>query len=298
MHYTGPTYRPPFEADSLLLQATVGCSHNQCTFCTMYQGVDFKVAPIEQIEADLKEASSYYRAVGRIFLLNADAFALSADQLKTIAEKVHEILPEVETIASYASVNNIIGKTDEELKMLRSLGYNELNIGIESGLDDVVHHLNKGFTIDEAEKQLLRLKAAGFDFSVNIILGAAGTERWKENAIANAEFINKVQPYLIFTAILHVDPGSPLRDEVDAGTFHEDTLGQYVTEELEMLKRLECDETIFYGMHTSNLIPVQGLLPRDKDELIGELERGLAAIPQKYLDSHPEKGYEGMSIIR
>jgi radical SAM superfamily enzyme YgiQ (UPF0313 family) len=191
MIYTGPVFRPPFEADSLLLEVTSGCSHNACTFCTMYRGVNFHMAPIEQIEQDLVEARYLYRSAKRIFLTGADPFVLSADKLKIIAEKINGLFPEVETISMYASVKNIKGKSDEDLKALRTLKINELNIGIESGLDDVLHHLNKGFTLEEARTQLKRLNMAGIDFSLNIILGAAGSEKWIENAIANAQIINE-----------------------------------------------------------------------------------------------------------
>ena len=298
MHYTGPVYRPPFEADSILVQVTVGCSHNACTFCTMYRGTRFETSRTEDIEADLREAAHDFPSVKRVFLVNADAFVLSAGRLTTIAEKIHEHLPNVETIGMYASVKNVIGKSDEDLARLHELGIDGLNIGLESGLDEVLAHLNKGFTLDEARTQLARLKKAGIGYSLNIMLGAAGSEFWEKNAVANAEILNETQPSLIFTALLHVDPGAPILDEVKAGTFHEDTLGQYVTEELEMLKRLELEDTVFYGLHTSNVIPVSGLLPRDKDLLVKRLENGLARIPERYLNSHPEKGYEGMSILR
>lgn len=125
------------------------------------------------IEADLKEARHNYPYVQRIFLVNGDPFALSADKLKAIAQKIHEILPEVETISMYASINNIINKTDEELKELRALRINDLNIGVESGLPEVLECFNKGFTVEEAKGQLRRLQAAGIDYSVNIILGGA-----------------------------------------------------------------------------------------------------------------------------
>ena len=148
MKYTGQVYRPPFEANSLRLQVTVGCSHNKCTFCTMYQNTPFQVERMEQIEQDLREARQMYPLVRRIFLVNADPFVLSAEKLKAIARKINEILPEVETIAMYASVKNILDKTDEDLKELRALKINELNIGIESGMDEVMRHLNKGFTLE------------------------------------------------------------------------------------------------------------------------------------------------------
>ena len=298
MKYTGPVFRPPFEANSLLLQVTVGCSHNKCTFCTMYHDTPFQVESMEQIEKDLREARQMYHTVKRIFLVNADPFVLRADKLKAIAKKINEILPEVETIAMYASVKNIIDKSDEDLKELRALKINELNIGVESGMDEVMHHLNKGFTLEEARTQLLRLKKAGIDFSINIILGAAGSDKSLENAIANSEFINETEPYLIFVATMHVDPGSPLRDELDAGKFVENTLGQNITEEIEMLKRLEPKDVYFFGLHTSNVIPVHGLVSEKKDAMLKALETGMTSISPKYLNSRPEKGYEGAAILR
>lgn len=298
MKYTGPVFRPPFEAHSLLLQVTVGCSHNKCTFCTMYRDTPFQVESMEQIEKDLREARQSYALVRRIFLVNADPFVLSADKLKAIAEKINEIFPEIETIAMYASVKNIIDKTDEELKELRALKINELNIGIESGMDEVMQHLNKGFTLDEARTQLLRLKKAGIEFSINIILGAAGMEKSLENAIANSKFINETEPYLIFVATMHVDPGSQLREELEAGTFVENTLGQNLTEEIEMLRRIEARDTYFYGLHTSNVIPVHGLVGDKKEEMLQTLEDGMESIAPRYLNSRPEKGYEGAAILR
>lgn len=299
MKYTGPVYRPPFEANSLLLQVTVGCSHNKCSFCTMYSDVPFQIESMEQIEKDLLEARRTYSVVKRIFLVNADPFALSGDRLKAIAKKINEILPEVETIAMYASVKNIINKTDEELKELRKLKINDLNIGIESGLDEIVSYMNKGFTIDEARTQLNRLTNAGIDFSVNIIIGAAGSEKSLENAIANAKLINEVKPSLIFIATLHVDPGSPLESELNKGIFKENTLRQNIEEEIEMLSRLDLNDTYFFGVHTSNVIPVHGVLSENKDEMLVTLKKGLKSIRPEFLDIHLEKDAEGgVKILR
>ncbi|WP_010236538.1 radical SAM protein [Clostridium arbusti] len=299
MKYTGPVYRPPFEANSLLLQVTVGCSHNKCSFCTMYSNVPFQIETMEQIEKDLLEARKIYPEVNRIFLVNADPFALSADKLKLIAKKINEILPEVETIAMYASVKNIINKTDDELKELRVLKINDLNIGLESGMPEVVKHFNKGFTVDEAKAQLKRLTNAGIDFSVNIIIGGAGSEKTHENAIANSKLLNEINPKLIFIATLHVDSGSPLDEEVNKGLFKENTLRQNIEEEIEMLSGLNLDNTYFFGLHTSNVIPVHGILPEKKDEMIATLKDGLNSIRVGYLDGHLKKGAEGnISILR
>lgn len=298
MTYTGPVFRPPFEADSLLVEVTSSCSHNACTFCTMYHDVPFRTASIDQIDKDLREARRNHHMAKRIFLTGADPFVLNAGKLQEIAQRINNIFPEVETIAMYASIRNILGKTDDELLKLRELKINQLNIGIESGMDEVLHHLNKGFTLEEARTQLKRLRNARIDFSANIILGAAGSSKWKENAIASANLLNEVSPYLIFIATLHVDPGSKLYEELKTGYFVENTLGQNLAEELEMLKCLELNNTIFFGLHTSNVIPIAGTLPEDKCELLSLLERGMKTIPARILNSKPEKGYEGKAIIK
>lgn len=134
MNYTHPVYRPLFEANSLLLRVTAGCSHNKCAFCSMYRNVPFSVEKIEQIEKDLTEARLLYSRVRRVFLVSGDPFVLKANQLSRIAERVNHHLPEVENIAMYDSITNIANKSDEELKALRALNINDLNIGLESGL--------------------------------------------------------------------------------------------------------------------------------------------------------------------
>ena len=130
MKYTGITYRPPFEAGSLLLQVTSGCSHNKCSFCYMYKDVPFSVEPIEQVKKDLAEAREYYPDTRRVFLENGDPFSLSARRLIEIGQAIHEYLPKVENISMYASIRNIKGKSDEELAQLRELGFNQFNIGV------------------------------------------------------------------------------------------------------------------------------------------------------------------------
>ena len=231
MKYTGLTYRPPFEARSLLLQVTAGCSHNQCSFCTMYRDVPFAVETMEQIEKDLQEAQEYVPNITRVFLENGDPFCLSADRLKAIAVKIHEYLPKVETIAMYASIKNIRGKSDEELKQLRALGINELNIGVESGLDDALNRMNKGYDAGQALYELKRLNDAGMDYGANIIFGCAGEGRSEENAAATALLLNETKPYLIFTGTIHADPGCPLYDDLQNKTTTDSTFGEYLDEE-------------------------------------------------------------------
>ena len=293
MHYDGMTFRPPYEARSLLLQVTRGCSHNACTFCSMYRDVSFAISPLEEIVDDLAEATWAYPYVSRVFLVNGDAFCLPADALLNIAEMIHEALPNVRSIGCYARIPNVTSKTDAELAALAAAGYDNINIGVESGLDDVLALMNKGFTVEEARLQFARLHAAGLPFNVNIINAAAGPQRIAEHAAANASLVNEAQPTLIFVSPLHVDPGTPLVGLIERGEFEECTLGQYLEEEIAFLEGLELDDCVFFGAHVSNPIPVNGLLPRDKDELLTVLRDGMARIPRAQLDAHPSKGAEG-----
>ena len=299
MKYTGTIYRPPFESRSLLLQVTSGCSHNQCSFCIMYKDIPFEMETMEQIEQDLKEARKTYRQINRVFLVNGDPFVLNAKRLKEIAQKINEILPEVETIAMYASVNTITDKTDDELRELRALKINDLNIGVESGMHEVVQRFNKGYMVDEAKRQLHRLTDAGMEFSINIIIGGAGSGKGFEHAMANSQLLNEVKPKLIFVGGLHVEQETQIAEDIRSGTFVESTLRECIEEEQEMLKRLNLKNCIFFGVHPSNPVPVYGILPQDKEDMLAELEDGLRTIRIKYLDApYLEKGQQGTLNIR
>lgn len=290
------TFRPPFEAKSLLLQVTTGCSHNKCSFCTMYRDVPFGVESMEQIEKDLTEARAFAPGARRVFLENGDPFALSANKLEEIALKIHEYLPYVHTIAMYASINNIRGKTDAELVRLRELGINELNIGIESGLDEALTLMNKGYDSKEALYELRRLRAAGMDYGANVIFGGAGPGRLKENAAATAEILNKTTPYLIFTGTIHADPGCPLYDDIQSGRFIEPTIGEHIDEEELFLQMLELDNCLYFGLHPSNVVRMQGWLPRDKEAMLYEVRQTRTRLARR-LDERPVRYGEGAIFI-
>ena len=295
MKYTGLTYRPPFEANSLLLQVTRGCSHNSCAFCTMYRDTPFGEETMEQIERDIDEAAQMNLNTHRAFLVNGDAFCLPAQKLAKIAEMIGEKLPQIRTIAMYASIRNIQEKTDEELRMLRQLGINELNIGVESGMDAVLDYMNKGYTVAEAKAELLRLKEAGFDYALNIIFGAAGSGNQEEHARQTAQLVNDVQPFLIFTGTVHTDPGCPLYDAVQEGSFVECTIGEYLEEEELFIQDLELERCFYFGLHPSNVIQLQGWLPDDKEEML-EAVRKTRKDMKRILDKRPIRAGEGAII--
>lgn len=297
MNYTGNIYRPPFEGRSLLLQVTVGCSHNQCAFCTMYRDVPFQIEPLEQIAADLDEARLYCPRVRRVFLENGDPFVLSADRLKAIAELIHQKLPNVETIAMYASIHNIKSKTDTELCELRALGINELNIGVESGLDEALKQMNKGYSGEEAIHELRRLRNAGIEYGANVIFGSAGSELRIENAIKTAELINRTQPYLIFTGTIHADPGCPLYDAMQKGEFVENTVGEYLEEEETFLKALEVQDCFYFGMHPSNIVGLYGNVGTERRKMLALIEQKRKSLSEAQLASRPVRRGEGAVML-
>ena len=289
-------YRPPFESGSFLLVVTHGCSHNKCSFCTMYRDVPFSVETDRSIEEQLQKAARFSDHIHRVFLENGDPFALSADRLSHIAEMIHNYFPKVDTIAMYASVNNIRTKSDQELISLRKSGINDLNIGIESGLYEALTLMNKGYTAQQAENELLRLRAAGFNFGANIIFGAAGKQLWRENADATAQLMNKTKPNLIFTGTIHADPGCPLYEDLKSGAFQECTFGDYLDEEEHFLSQLELEDCLYFGAHPSNVVPMKGPLPAGKDAMLLHIQETRSRLHFQ-LDQIPKRSAEGAIVF-
>lgn len=288
MNYTGPVYRPSYEANTLLLQVTVGCAHNKCTFCTMYRDVKFSIDKMDQIEKDLQEAKQLYGNVKRIFLVNGDAFVLSAKRLKAIAEMIHRYLPQVEVITMYASINNIIGKTDEELAELSKLGIGDLWVGVETGLGDALDYLNKGASLADANKQLERLNKAGITFFYGFMFGAAGKGRGIENAEANAKLINKVRPLGIVPTTLNVNEGTKLAKDVAEGVFEMANEQEVFEEQKKTIELVEVD-TYYMGIHIINSVSFDAELPNEKQAAIDRLNDAISNTDEAVLNSVPKR---------
>ena len=263
----------------------------------MYRDVPFRIEPLNQIASDLDEARRYVPNVKRVFLENGDPFVLSADRLKAIAEMIGQKLPKVDTIAMYASIQNIKSKTDQELSELRDLGINELNVGVESGLDEALRLMNKGYTAAEAEYELLRLKDAGIDYGANVIFGSAGPELRMENALKTAELINKTKPYLIFTGTIHADPGCPLYDQLQTGEFTENTIGEYLEEEEAFLKALDVNNCFYFGLHPSNVVGLYGDLGTQRHEMLRHLAERKEKLTPEQLSRIPCRRGEGAIVL-
>ena len=271
MHYTGTIYRPPAEAKTLLLQVTVGCSHDGCTFCSMYKDVPFRIEPIEQIEEDLQESRSVRPDAKRVYLVGGDPFVLSLERLKIIAQKIKEYLPQCETISMYARVTNIKTKTTEELKELRSLGINYLYIGIETGHDETLTRIHKGNTADEAVEQCKRLEDAGIAYHGIYLNGLAGHSKGEISAFETAKLFNQLRPKSIGITSLILIPGTDLYQQKLNGEFVEATEFERVQELKYFIEHLETDTKVFAN-HVSMATPVIGKIPEDKPKMLKVLQ--------------------------
>ena len=274
MKYDGMIYRPPSEAYSLILQVTVGCAHNHCTFCTMYKEKSFHVKPLREVEEDLKEARSYYgnRSL-RIFLADGDALVLSQEKLCTILRLCRQYFPKTERITSYGTAQDILRKSKEELQELHELGLDMIYLGAESGSPEILEHIHKGVTVEEYVRAAERLRGSGIRLSVTLISGLGGQKMLEEHAVASAKLITAMKPdYLGFLTLL-LEPGAPMLQEVKAGTMQLLTPAQ-VLEEMELfLTHVDSKGTVFRSNHASNYISLAGNLNRDIPAMLEKIQK-------------------------
>ncbi len=278
MHYAGDVIRPPHEARNVLLQVTVGCSYNKCTFCNIYQ-TPFRISPLREIEEDLAEVREVYPHCPRVFLLNGDAFGLSYGQLREIAEKIRSYLPHCRIISMYAGIANIRDKTVAELTELRELGLGKLTIGVESGDDATLKAVNKGYAAAEIVEQCGKLDAAGMSYNI-IYLGAlAGEGKGERNARESAKIFNQIHPTHIGATSLTLLPGSPLYEDSRRGLFREAGELERARELYTLVEGLAID-TFFAANHVSNAVVVKGKLPVEKGDMLASL--------REYIDNYDE----------
>jgi len=273
--YDEPLFRPPSEADSLILQVTLGCSHNRCSFCSMYRVKRFRAVPLQEIENDLETA---LRAWGghapRVFLADGDAMCLSSSKLSEILDRVNAKLPRVQRIGIYANARDVLSKTDKELGELRRRKLKILYMGLESGDPETLARVDKGATVDEIVEAVRRAQAADMRVSVMVLIGLGGRGRSQEHARASAEAINRMEP--AYTALLTYTPtpASPLYEEMARGAFELPDAMQSVQEIHTLLTGLQC-KTYFTCNHASNYVPLKGMLPSAKPQLLAALQGAL-----------------------
>ncbi|ONI40650.1 radical SAM protein [Candidatus Epulonipiscium fishelsonii] len=290
MHYTGEVYRHPMEAYTPLLEVTIGCSHNKCSFCTMYRKTPFKMSPLEHIKEDLEELKSYGGHIDRIYLVNADPFVLSAEKLIIIGELINSYFPEIKTITGYASIKNIKNKSVDDLKKMRALGFNQFHIGLETAYDPALKMMNKGFTNAEAYEQLDKLEQAGIEYDALLMLGVAGRDAGIDNTKATIDLLSRYKPYMISIMPTSVTPGSELEEICNSGDYVELTEREMLLEEIKFLEALDVDDDcFFFGSHNFNLVPVSGEM-KDRNIMIYKLKFALKTLSPKILDSTKPRG--------
>ncbi|WP_066501769.1 radical SAM protein [Abyssisolibacter fermentans] len=279
MKYEGIVYRPPSEAYSLIIQVTIGCSHNKCTFCNMYKSKKFRVRKIDDVIKDLIEARRNYKCVKRIFLADGDALILKNEELKKILVKIQELFPECERIGIYGSPKNILRKTVEELRELKQLGLGIIYLGIESGSDEILKCVNKGVSSSEIVKAGKKVVSSGIKLSVMIISGLGGKEKWKEHAEESARVLNEIDPdyFALLTLLIH--PETQIYEDIKAGKVELLNPNEIMIETKHLIKNLKLTNCVFRSNHASNYVALGGVFPKDKEIILKELEK---AINEKY----------------
>ncbi len=274
--YNEPLFRPPSEARSLILQITLGCSWNKCSFCEMYTSKQFKARKEEEVFNDIEAFIPYASQINRIFLADGDPLVLSTGRLLRILNKLNQTFPNLKRISTYASPNNLNKKSLEDLKMLKAAGLTLLYIGIESGDDETLSYIQKGETFQSTVDGINKSKAAGIDASVMIINGVGGRQFSKQHAIRSAEVLNQTQPKFASTLVLTTHKGfehfkNRLNPEQNVEFQQLNQLELF--EEMKLfMTHLQLNETIFRSDHASNILVLKGVLGRDKKRFLEEID--------------------------
>lgn len=283
--YDTPVYRPPSEADSFILRVTRGCAHNHCTYCNMYRGVKFEKLSDEQIMRQIAIAYSVDReGVRKVFLADGDALVLETERLLKILNTLKKYFPNLEKVASYAAPGDILRKSVDELRQLREAGLQLLYYGMESGDSQTLKDIRKGVNGDQSIEVGRKVKEAGMQLSIMIILGIAGVPGSERHALATAHAINEIKPDFLSALSLMLYRGSELKDQFERGEFQ--PLPPYgLMEELKMIvEHLDLPETenmIFRSNHVSNYIRLAANLPKEKDLLLEDIQRSIDYLKTK-----------------
>lgn len=305
MHYTGTIWRPPYEADSLLLEATAGCTHGKCKFCTLYDELPFKfrATPEETIEADLLEAQAWLHgplrkaerslldfskpAPCRVFLTGANPFELRAKRLLRISELIKRRLPSCESIGCFARVTDVTRKTDDELASLADAGYDGLTIGVETGDEEALSFMRKGYTPDGIVGQCSRLDAAGIGYAFFYLVGVSGKGRGIVGAKSSAGVFGRTNPWLVAANMLTVFPNSELYSEIERGNWAEESETEKYEEVMTLVESLSVP-TEFAMLGASNPVMMQGRLPEQRQTILDALGRVVSEVGEEGLRTYRE----------
>jgi radical SAM superfamily enzyme YgiQ (UPF0313 family) len=277
IRYVDPIYRPPSEARSLILQATIGCSHNKCAFCVSYRSKRFRVRPEEELFAEIDWAGHELPGLRRVFLADGDALALSTRRMCRILERLYARIPSLERVTAYASPQNLVRKSVDDLRQIRDAGLTMAYVGVESGDDEVLARVNKGVTADEMIELCQKPQQAGIDLSITVILGLGGPRLSQRHAEGTARVLDAIAPRYASALTLMVEPREPSFEEVfDDPEWR--LLGpiEILAECRLIIEKIDADGINFHANHASNYLPLSGDLQRDKPGLLEAIDTVLS----------------------
>ena len=282
MKYEGMIIRPPSEAGSLLLQISVGCSHNRCTFCPTYKGERFRIKTFEEIEEDIIEASGY-GLIEKIFLCDGDALILPMKKLVPIIESINTHIRGVRRIGLYANAKSVLRKTPEELAQLRDLGIGIAYLGMETGNDDILTAIDKGANSRQMVEAGRKIKDAGIALSVTVLLGIGGKDRGKEHACDTARVLTEIDPDYVGALTVIVVPGTPLHEEQLSGRFELPDQFGFLRELEVMIGESDFTDCLFTSNHASNYLPIRARMPQEKEQTVRLIRQVIASSNKKVL---------------
>jgi len=286
MHYEGYCIRPPSEANSILLQVTVGCSHNKCTFCGSYKEKRFRIKDDDTILTDILFASKYMRGAERVFLMDGDAVIIPQKRLMWILDRIKEHLPWVRRVGAYANAKSLRKKSLEELIQLKENGLGIIYLGVESGDDEVLKSVNKNANAQNLVDMGRKVRETGIKLSVTVLLGIAGRERSLEHAKATGALLSAMDPNYVGALTVMLIPGTPLYEDYAGGKFQLPTERELLAELREMIAHTHLTMGLFFSNHASNYLPIRARLPRGKEEslaLIDSALRGEIALKPEWM---------------
>ncbi|MDF3002157.1 MAG: radical protein [Bacillota bacterium] len=276
MRYEGSVYRPPSEAYSLIIQVTIGCAHNKCTFCSMFKDKRFRVRNVSEVLEDLDMARQNYRRINRIFLADGDALVLQNKELLVILDYIKKLFPECERVGIYGSPQDILRKSHDELVELREHGIGIIYIGAESGSDRVLKAVIKGATRADIIESVKRVELADIPTSVTFISGLAGKDGWEDHAIESGTMISEMEPSYVGLLTLITEPRAEMHHEIAEGRFKVLSPVEVLKETELLLEHTNVNKTcVFRSNHASNYVSLKGDLPRDKELMLSQLRNAM-----------------------
>ena len=276
MHYEGTIIRPPSEANSILLQVTVGCSRNKCTFCGTYTGERFRIKPDSIIMQDIAFAAQHCKRQRRVFLCDGDALIVPQKRLLKILQEIKSQLPWVTRVGAYANAKSLKLKSMDELKALRDHGLGILYMGLETGDDETLKMINKGAPSKAMIEMGKKAREAGFKLSITVLLGIAGRERSQIHARETGRVLSAIDPDYVGALSLMLIPGTPLFDDHNAGNFELIEPSEMLQELRTMIASTNLTKGLFHANHASNYLPIRARMPRDKEETLHLIDQALA----------------------